>query len=101
MKFPAECKTAEDRAEFCEQLKRELIADHAKASASGKREIELQLRIVGYHGAKAREECGASIEGFDGTTLSAIKTAAKAERFKIEPEHKDIDYARDVAATRG
>lgn len=99
MRFPAECVTAEDRAEFCEQLKRELIADHnATKDRATKEAILGKLKIVGYWGAVARDECGAAQRGGE-ENLAAIKEAAKAKRFKITAEHKDIDYYRDRAAT--
>lgn len=99
MKFPTDCTTDQDRAEYCELAKRELIKQHNAAPDAAGRSLAVQrLRIVGHWGAVYRKRVRLSIGEVSTEQLAFKQAAIKSNRWT-----PDISFDPYVAKalTRG
>lgn len=97
--FPADCRTAAERAAWCLACKRELIAAHnAAKDAAGRESAALKLRIVCGALAVLRSELG-----HDRAEADAARAAVElqAKTLAVQPAAlASIDYAADRAKVK-
>lgn len=103
MKFPADCVTARDRAEYALLCKVKLIERHnAEADPAVRYRILKNIDLVSHWAARYRKACGL-MAGRDESKFDVIDAfkaaAAKSKRWK--PDLESIDYYQDRAATKG